>query len=63
VIHDVASDIESGMSLSAALTRYSDVFSIFYINLIKAGEAAGDMEATLNYLADHLEENMNWSKR
>lgn len=55
IIHNVASDIESGMSFSAALTRYSEVFSLFYINLIKAGEAAGDMEATLVYLAEHLE--------
>lgn len=55
IIHDVASDIESGMSFSAALSRSAEVFSFFYINLIKAGEAAGDMEATLIYLADHLE--------
>lgn len=55
VMHDVASDIESGMSFSAALSRYTEVFSLFYINLIKAGEAAGDMEATLIYLAEHLE--------
>lgn len=55
IVHDVASDIESGMSFSGALSRYMDVFSVFYINLIKAGEAAGDMEGTLIYLAEHLE--------
>ncbi len=55
IIHNVASDVESGMSFSTALSRYTEVFSFFYINLVKAGEAAGDMESTLNYLAEHLE--------
>jgi type IV pilus assembly protein PilC len=55
VIHNIASNIEAGMSFSGALSRYPEFFSSFYINLVKSGEAAGDIEGTLIYLADHLE--------
>lgn len=55
VINNIASNIEAGMSFSGALSRYPEFFSAFYINLVKAGEAAGDIEGTLIYLADHLE--------
>jgi len=55
VINNIASNIEAGMSFSAALSRYPEIFSTFYINLVKSGEAAGDIEGTLVYLADHLE--------
>lgn len=55
VINNIASNIEAGMSFSAALSRYPEIFSTFYVNLIKSGETAGDIEGTLVYLADHLE--------
>jgi len=55
MIYDIASSIEAGMPFSAALSRYPDSFSLFYINLIKSGEASGDLEGMLVYLAGHLE--------
>lgn len=55
MIFEIASSVEAGMTFSAALGRYPDTFSMFYINLIKSGEASGDLEGMLVYLADHLE--------
>lgn len=55
MIYDIASNVEAGMPFSAALSGYSDLFSPFYINLIKSGEASGDLEGMLVYLAGHLE--------
>lgn len=55
MIYDIASDVEAGMTFSAALNKYPDAFSLFYINLIKSGEASGDLEGMLIYLAGHLE--------
>ncbi len=55
MVNDIASIIEAGMPFSAALGRYPDSFSPFYINLIKSGEASGDLEGMLVYLAGHLE--------
>lgn len=63
IIHDVASNIEAGMSFSNALGRFSDVFSPFYINLVKSGEVAGDLEGTLVYLADHLEKEYDMEQK
>lgn len=54
-IYDIAASVEAGMTFSAALSRYPDYFSPFYINLIKSGEASGDLEGMLIYLAGHLE--------
>ena len=51
----VAHDVESGLIFSKALGKHSKQFSPFYINLIKSGEVSGNLENTLKYLADHLE--------
>lgn len=57
MIYDVASSVEAGLPFSAALGRHPNSFSLFYINLIKSGEASGDLEGMLVYLADHLEKD------
>lgn len=55
IINTAAADVDGGMSLSKALEKKSKVFSSFSINLIKSGEISGQLQETLNYLADHLE--------
>ncbi len=47
--------VEEGSSLSEAFSRYPEVFSTFYISLIKTGEASGKISQSLYYLSDHLE--------
>lgn len=63
VVYNVASDIEAGESLSVALSRFPEIFSVFYINLVKSGETTGDIEATLIYLADHLEKEYDLEQK
>ncbi|MBI2187939.1 MAG: type II secretion system F family protein [Acidobacteria bacterium] len=48
-------DIESGEALSAALARHPKVFSELYINVVKAGEATGNIERALEDLVAQLE--------
>lgn len=48
-------DVESGMSLSAALTRHPKVFGDLYLNIVKAGEATGKLDRTLEDLVLQLE--------
>lgn len=55
VIFRIAQDIEGGAMLSRALEKFPKAFSQFYINMVRSGEAAGSLENSLNYLADHLE--------
>lgn len=52
---EVADDIQGGMSLSSALGKHPDVFSDFYVNMVRAGEESGNLSNTFNYLADYLD--------
>ncbi|MEK7665009.1 MAG: type II secretion system F family protein [Patescibacteria group bacterium] len=47
--------VEEGNPLSEAFSEFPDIFSVFYINLIKTGEASGEISRSLYYLSDHLE--------
>jgi len=54
-IFEISSDIEGGSSLSDAFGRHKDVFSEFYVNMVKAGETSGKLDEILIYLGDHME--------
>ena len=54
-LKEVVDDLQSGNSISASLGKHSDVFSPFYINMVKAGEESGKLDETFLYLADYLE--------
>jgi len=54
-IFNISKEIEGGSPLSKALSKYPKVFSQFYISMVKAGEASGRLDESLDYLANHLE--------
>ena len=54
-IGQIAKDIESGGSLSDALSRHPKVFDNLYVNMVRAGEIGGVLEAVLNKIAEFLE--------
>lgn len=51
----IADDIQGGISLSNAMAKQNDVFSDFYINMVKAGEESGNLSSTFDYLAGYLD--------
>ena len=51
----VTDDIQSGSQISAALAKHPDVFSDFYVNMVKAGEESGKLNQIFGYLADYLD--------
>ena len=53
----VADDIETGISLSEALSKLPDLFSNFYVNMVKAGEESGKLNEVFLFLADYLDRN------
>jgi type II secretory pathway component PulF len=57
VIWEVSQHVESGDSLSTAISRYPKVFSSLYVNLIRSGELSGSLETSLGYLANQIEKN------
>ncbi len=55
VLMDVSDDVESGSSLSDALSRHPRVLSSLYVNMVRAGEAGGVLDIILDRLAKFLE--------
>jgi type IV pilus assembly protein PilC len=51
----VSDDIQSGTTISNALSKHPDVFSEFYVNMVKAGEESGKLNQVFSYLADYLD--------
>ena len=56
---DVCDEIESGASLSEALSKSPKVFDRLYVNMIKAGEAGGSLETILRRLAEFKEKTQS----
>lgn len=54
-LFEISEAVEGGTPLSSALRKYHDVFSPFYINMVKSGEVSGKLSEVLEYLAEHLE--------
>ena len=52
---DIKTDVEGGVSLSEALSKYPRIFTPLYTNMVKAGEAGGTLPAVCNQLATILE--------
>ncbi|MBK6652069.1 MAG: type II secretion system F family protein [Betaproteobacteria bacterium] len=48
-------DVKSGMTFSKALAKDQALFGDFYINMIRSGEASGQMSAVLVRLVEHME--------
>lgn len=58
VISRVEADVSEGSSLSRALGRHPDVFSMLFVGMVKAGENSGKLDKVLNRLADHLDKEV-----
>jgi general secretion pathway protein F len=54
-ISDIRDAVRGGASLSAALDRQHGAFSRLFVNMVRAGEAGGNLAETLQRLADYLE--------
>ncbi|MEO8303866.1 MAG: type II secretion system F family protein [Betaproteobacteria bacterium] len=57
LLQQVRDDVRGGKSLSQALEVRRDVFSRFYVNIVRAGEAGGALGVVLTRLADTMERN------
>lgn len=51
ILMAISDDIESGSDLSEAMAAYPSIFPSIYVHMIRAGEASGQLEATLNRIA------------
>lgn len=54
-IAEMSKSIEEGSSLSDSMAKHKKVFDNLFVNMIRAGEIGGVLEAVLNKIADFLE--------
>ena len=58
VIDALRTDIQSGSSLSQAMSRHPKQFNRLYVAMIRAGETGGNLDITLNELASTIEKQV-----
>lgn len=51
---EISDDLQSGISISGALAKHPEVFSNFYVNMVKVGEETGKLNETFDHLAGYL---------
>ena len=62
-LDSIKGDVESGVSLADALGKHPKVFSDIYVNMVRAGEAAGILDEVLNRLAVQQEKSATIRKK
>jgi len=60
---DVCEEIESGATLSEAMSKSPKAFDRLYVNMIKAGEAGGALEVILRRLAEFQERSQTLKRK
>ena len=60
---EIVDSLQGGASISSALSKHPDIFSDFYVNMIKSGEESGHIDQTFSYLADYLDRNYEVSSK
>src|SRR2546425_3894049 len=55
VIADLRASLDAGRELSTAMQQHPDVFSPFYVSLVRVGEATGQLEEVFNNLFTYLD--------
>lgn len=54
-VRQISEDIDAGLAFSQALERQSTVFSDFFVSMIRAAEATGNVDEVTAFLADYYE--------
>jgi type IV pilus assembly protein PilC len=54
-VFELSSDIDSGLSLSQAMSRHPNIFSEFYTSMVRSAEITGRLEEVIGFMADYLE--------
>lgn len=51
----IADDLQAGSTISGALAKHENMFSSFFVNMVRTGEEAGKLEDIFNSMADYLD--------
>ena len=59
VVGDILKTVQGGGYLSDAMAKHPKIFSRFYVNMVRAGEAGGVLESVLGRLGSFLESSQD----
>lgn len=63
ILSSIESDLRTGISFSDAAAKHPKVFPPIFINMVRAGEATGNLDDTLDRLAKYLENQFDLKKK
>lgn len=63
VVESITKDIEAGLPLADAFTKFPRIFSDVYVNMVRAGEAGGILDEILKRLAAQVEQDASIRKK
>lgn len=63
ILSEIIKNVEGGMPLADALAKFPDTFNDIYVNMVRAGEAAGILDDILKRLAFQQEKSAAIRKR
>ncbi|MFA6416335.1 MAG: type II secretion system F family protein [Candidatus Paceibacterota bacterium] len=59
----ITDDIKAGAPISSAMSRHKNIFSDFFVSMVKSGEESGKMSEAFNFLADYLDRTYAMSSK
>jgi len=63
MLKELENHMEAGLSFHEAMSRYPNVFSELWSNLVESGEASGNLAVVLNRLASYLERRAAFKRK
>jgi type II secretory pathway component PulF len=63
ILIEIYNDLVSGIRFSSSLSRFPELFNDYYIGMIKVGETVGVLDEILDYLANHLNNQLRFRNR
>lgn len=63
VLQKILTEINNGQNLAKSLAKFPKVFDNLYLSLVDIGEQSGNLEANLEYLANLMKKNYEFSKK
>lgn len=52
---EIIDDLQSGINISSSMAKHPDVFTAFFVSMVRSGEESGRLTEAFNFLADYLE--------
>lgn len=63
ILKEMHQDVQSGKSFSESMQKHNKVFSVLFINMVRAGESSGSLEEILDRVASYLEKTSALQKK